>query len=105
MAHYQLKNILNYWKKNWQNINLTYVHTDIVAKMTDGASVMKKMGRILSVDQQLCLAHGLQLVVIDALYNKLENEPDRQNNEEEIYFTERVTPVRKKIFLTVKDSP
>lgn len=44
--------------------------TDIVSIMTDGASVMTKIGRISSTYQQLCFAHGIQLAVIDVLYKK-----------------------------------
>ena len=38
---------------------------DIVGIMTDGASVMKKVGRILPVNQQLCFAHRVQLGVVE----------------------------------------
>ncbi|CAG9820962.1 unnamed protein product [Phaedon cochleariae] len=44
--------------------------TDIIAITTDGASVMVKVGRLLRCSQQLCFTHGLQLVVVDALYKK-----------------------------------
>lgn len=49
------------------NICLDY---DIVAITTDGASVMKKVGKIINADQQLCLAHGIQLAILEVLYNK-----------------------------------
>lgn len=45
---------------------------DIVAIITDGASVMKKVGRLLAIDQQLCFAHGVQLAVIDVIYAKID---------------------------------
>ena len=48
------------------------MHTDIVAIITDGARVMKKVGRIINIDQQLCFAHGVQLDVIQVLNKKLE---------------------------------
>jgi hypothetical protein len=41
---------------------------DIVCIVTDGASVMKKVGTIISAEQQLCYAHGVQLAVLDVLY-------------------------------------
>ena len=47
--------------------------------MTDGASVMKKLGGCWLVNQQLCFAHGVQLAVIDVLYKKREfatNQPE-----------------------------
>ena len=37
--------------------------------MTDGAAVMKKVGRLLEVEQQLCLSHGAHLAVCNLLYN------------------------------------
>ena len=58
---------------------------DIVGIMTDGASVMKKVGRILPVNQQLCFAHGVQQAVIEVLYQKqdIEREIDQQFDEDE----------------------
>ena len=41
---------------------------DIVSVTTDGASVMVKMGRYIKGHHQVCLAHGIQLAVIDTLY-------------------------------------
>ena len=43
------------------------LETDIVSIVTDGASVMTKVGKQIVADtgpaQQLCFAHGLQLAV------------------------------------------
>ena len=39
-------------------------------KVSDGASVMTKVGRLIEAEQQLCYAHGVQLAVLDALYNR-----------------------------------
>ena len=52
---------------------------DIIGIMIDGASVMKKVGRILPVNQQLCFAHGVQLAVIEIIYQKqdIERETDQ----------------------------
>jgi len=47
-------------------LNLT---EDIVCISTDGASVMTKVGKLIKADQQLCFAHGIQLAVLDVLYN------------------------------------
>lgn len=44
--------------------------SDIVAITTDGPKVMLKVGRLTKAEHQLCLAHGIQLGVLDALYNK-----------------------------------
>jgi hypothetical protein len=43
---------------------------DIVAIVTDGASVMVKVGKLISAEQQLCYAHGIQLAVVDVLYKR-----------------------------------
>lgn len=52
---------------------------NIVSITTDGASVMKKALKLLRVYNQLCLAHGIQLGVIDVLYNQ--NNSDIIENE------------------------
>ena len=55
--------------------------TDIVAITTDGCSMMKKLGRISPPFQQLCYAHGLQLVIQDVFYCK------QSTNTSELYDT------------------
>ena len=59
-----------------------YLERDIVAATTDGAAVMKKVGRLLSVHHQLCYAHGLQLAVCDVLYKKTHQEEEGYLQEE-----------------------
>ena len=47
------------------------LETDIVSIVTDGASVMTKVLKLVADTgpaQQLCFAHGLQLAVLDVLY-------------------------------------
>lgn len=44
------------------------LETDIVCIVTDGASVMTKVGKSISPEHQLCYAHGMQLAVLDVLY-------------------------------------
>lgn len=46
------------------------LYEDIVCITTDGASVMKKVGKLLPCDQQLCFAHAIHLAVVDILYKK-----------------------------------
>ena len=46
------------------------VEDDIVAMVTDGASIMKKLGRLASCEHVICLAHTIHLVVGDVLYKK-----------------------------------
>ena len=48
----------------------------IIARATDGASVMEKFGRLSGIEQLLFYTHGLHLTV-DVLYKK--SNPLRQN--------------------------
>jgi hypothetical protein len=41
---------------------------DIFGIATDGANVMRKLGRLLGTFPQLCHAHGIHLAVVDVLY-------------------------------------
>jgi hypothetical protein len=38
--------------------------------VTDGASVMVKVGKLIHPLQQLCFAHGIQLAVVSIMYSK-----------------------------------
>jgi hypothetical protein len=56
---------------------------DIVCKVTDGASVMTKVGKLIRPAQQLCYAHGMQLAVLDVLYkHRLQNTAANNTQEE-----------------------
>lgn len=44
-----------------------FLDDDVVNITTDGASVMTKVGRLISPLQQLCYAHGIQLSIIDCI--------------------------------------
>lgn len=64
----------------------------IISSVTDGASVMKKFGRLSGMEHQICYAHGLHLAVCDVLYKKEMisnvsgsecNESDNQNSNED----------------------
>ena len=46
------------------------INKDIVNVTTDGCAMMVKVGKLIAPGQQLCLAHGLQLAVLDVLYNR-----------------------------------
>lgn len=75
---------------------------DIVCIVTDGASVMVKVGKLIAAEQQLCLVHGIQLAVLDVLYKKklvseneseqveintdVDEEQDQTDDEEDISF-------------------
>jgi hypothetical protein len=47
----------------------------IVGATTDGASVMKKLGRLMEIEHQQCHAHGVHLAVADLIY-KLPQQPE-----------------------------
>ena len=46
------------------------INSDIVGVTTDGAAVMKKMGRLHEAEHFLCQAHAINLAVTDHLYEK-----------------------------------
>ena len=50
--------------------------SDIIAITTDGCAMMRKPGRIISPFQQLCYAHGLQLVIQDVFYAQSRNSEE-----------------------------
>lgn len=54
---------------------------DIMAITTDGCAMMEKLGRLVSPFQQLCYAHGLQLVIQDVFYRI------QPINETELFYT------------------
>jgi hypothetical protein len=56
-------------KKKLGRFYLTLEH-DIVSVVTDGASVMVKVGKLIHPLQQLCFAHGIQLAVVSIMYSK-----------------------------------
>lgn len=59
---------------------------DIVNITTDGASVMKKLGRLITPLHQLCYAHGIQLGIIDTIYKRptnVDEQPEIESENEE----------------------
>ncbi|KAI6658832.1 hypothetical protein LOD99_15157 [Oopsacas minuta] len=50
--------------------------TDVISITTDGCSMMKKLGKIIPTNQQLCYAHGLQLEIQDVIYQKQLSETE-----------------------------
>jgi hypothetical protein len=69
------------------------LENDIICIITDGASVMTKMGRLSPTYHQLCFAHGVQLAVLDILYKRqvnssssetqsMENNSDSEDDDE-----------------------
>lgn len=59
---------------------------DIVDVTSDGASVMKKLGKLINAEQQLCFAHAIHLAVLGVMYkskSKKAEEQDETEDEEE----------------------
>ncbi|KAH9634606.1 hypothetical protein HF086_009258 [Spodoptera exigua] len=54
-------------KLNEYGISLTQ---DIVAQTTDGCSLMVAFGKSLQSYHQLCIAHAVQLAIVDVMYNR-----------------------------------
>ena len=50
------------------DFRITNMQTSVVSIVPDGASVMKKVGKIAQLNHQLCYAHGVHLAVCDVLY-------------------------------------
>lgn len=68
-------NCLNILKRKIAEYNLS-LDDDIICLASDGASVMCALGRKTNTFHQLCLAHGIQLAVIDVLYKKNKAIPE-----------------------------
>ena len=84
--------ILQLLEKHLADVGITTMQTSIVSIVTDGASVMKKLGKLSRVDHQLCYAHGLHLAVCDVLYKSrsvvqasVEDYHDEDDLDEEIF--------------------
>lgn len=66
-------NLLNLLKERLLEYDLN-LEKDVSAIITDGASVMRKIGKLIDpVYQQLCIAHCIQLAIVKTLYN-IENK-------------------------------
>lgn len=50
-----------------QNYGIDF-EQDVVAQTTDGCSLMVKFGRLVDSIHQLCVAHAIQLAIIDIMY-------------------------------------
>ena len=84
--------ILQLLKAKLADFGITNMQTSVVSMVTDGVSVMKKLGRISHLDCQPCYAHGLYLAVCDILHqNKCVDGEDYDyddNQEDEGLFEE-----------------
>lgn len=69
--------------KNKLQENGLSLSNNIVVITTDGVSPMVKIGKLIKVNQQLCLAHAIQLAIISVIYKQNENvEITTDNNNE-----------------------
>ena len=55
--------------KKLKNFSL-YHDQDILGLVTNGVSVMKKLGKLLNIVHQLCHSHGIHLAVVNVFYKK-----------------------------------
>lgn len=99
--------ILQLLEKHLADVGIINMQTSIVSIVSDGASVMKKLGTISKVDHQLCYAHGLHLAVCDILYKSrsvayaaVEDDNDEDGQDEE-NFDESLTTATP----TTKETP
>ncbi|KAJ8705018.1 hypothetical protein PYW08_012338 [Mythimna loreyi] len=64
-----------------------HLDSDVISLTTDGCSVMKKEGKAVNVYHQKCLAHSIQLAILDVLYKDTKggeiDEDMPQNNDED----------------------
>ena len=56
-------------EKRWQLFDLN-LNKDVVATITDGASLMIKFGKDTYPEHVTCYAHAIYLMVCDVLYKK-----------------------------------
>ena len=70
-------------KKHLADFGTTHIQASIVSIVSDGASVMKKLGKLSQVYDQLCYAHGIHLAVCVVLYKfgNVDNDEGEQENE------------------------
>ncbi len=64
---FDFSNAINSIKIKLAEFNLD-INQDIVGITTDGAALMKKIGRLLLCEHQICINHGIHLAVMDSLY-------------------------------------
>jgi hypothetical protein len=56
----------------------------VVAVVTDGASVMCKFGKLIPPDHFLCQSHGIHLAVCDVLYTTTSSQDGNSSDEDEL---------------------
>ena len=53
----------------------------IISIISDGAEVMKCLAKLLGILQQLCIAHGIHLAVLDVFTKEVEEQLDDEEEE------------------------
>lgn len=79
------ENCIQYLDERLKEFEIS-LSNDVVGITTDGASTMQKIGRLIAPKQQLCLAHGLHLAVVDVLYkgtSTYNTEPQESSSEDD----------------------
>ena len=56
---------------------------DVVALVTDGASVMKSVAKQFQCLHLLCICHGIHLCVVDVIYSKKNEESNHEESNHE----------------------
>ncbi len=90
--------------KKLEEFNLD-LEEDILGITTDGATVMRKMGRLLPIEHQVCTQHGLHLAVTDVFYKEKENhgeESDQGSDDEDAAEVEEEEPVQVEVRNTME---
>jgi hypothetical protein len=70
-------------EKMLQSFHLN-IQKDISCIVTDGASMMQRVGTLLPCEQILCFAHGIQIAVVNIIYKKPVIDTEA-NIEQDIY--------------------
>ena len=60
--------MLQLLEKHLTDFGITHIQASMISIVSDGASVMKKLGKLSQVYNQLCYSHGIHLAVCDVLY-------------------------------------
>lgn len=75
-------NLLNIVKKRLNEFEIDF-NKDIIALQTDGCNVMRCLGKLAGIMQQLCYAHAAQLAIGDLFYaQKKKKDKEKLNSED-----------------------
>ncbi len=71
-------------EKKLKEFNLA-IRSDIIACVSDGASVLKKAVFLMGVEHHQCYAHALHLGILESIYKK-----DDSSNDINVYKTTKI---------------